>query len=86
MRRGAIPPQPSRNAAGALGKPGYGILWVPYVRFYPLGVGGFYTLCFDAIPLTIAIGLSARVNRVGMKIASDRADAFSDYEPYSNGP
>ena len=36
MRRGAIPPQPSRNAGGALGKPGYGILWVPYVKFYPL--------------------------------------------------
>jgi hypothetical protein len=62
MRRGATPPQASRNAAGALGKPpfgsripasrcvddphrcdgiafgpspiekpGYGILWVPYV-------------------------------------------------------
>ncbi len=67
MRRGVIPPQASRDAAGVLGKPpfgsripasrcvevphrcdgiafgpppaeklGYGIVWVPSVRFYPL--------------------------------------------------
>ncbi len=26
------------KSAGALGKPGYGILWVPRVRVYPLGI------------------------------------------------
>ena len=51
MRRGAIPPQVSRNAAGALGKPGYGILWVPYVRFYPLVCALAFILVVAAAPV-----------------------------------
>ncbi|KKM08340.1 hypothetical protein LCGC14_1724820 [marine sediment metagenome] len=36
MRGDAEASQASGNVSGELGKPGNGIVWVPYVGFYPL--------------------------------------------------